>query len=710
MTHTYMARLVRQFGTENSAGLLAAWRWLYGQLLADQERWLLWSPVGLGLGIGIYFALPAEPPLALGIGLSLICAWILIRAHQQQASDSTRILLAIPAIIVLGFAAAELRAWQVKAPVLAKRDAYQVTGRVVSLENRVKDRRLVLDRVTLEGLSPHDTPKLVRVTVRQTEPVLRIGDDLDLRAVLMAPPEPVYPGGYDIARHLYFQRIGAVGFTLGEPVVRGRHPPSTFQLSLTRLRVSIAETVAEVLPGERGAVAAALLTGLRGGIPGDVWTNMQRAGIAHLLALSGLHVGLVAGAIFLCARYGLMLTPALVVRIPAKKLAALCAMAAAFGYTLLAGATIPTQRACMMTGVALLAILLDRNPFSMRLVAFAATMILLFRPEALLSVSFQMSFAAVLTLIAAYETGAGPMARRRPAVFSLSAYVIGLSVTSVIASMATAPFAIFHFQRFALFGIVANLLAVPITGLIVMPAGLLALIAMPFGLHALPLHVMGIGIDAVLRVAEAVSAWPLAALNVPQPPFVVLLLISLGGIWLCLWLRAWRYGAIVPIALALVIWVRSPPPDLIISGRSDLVLVNSGEQDGRVTIAGKDRFAQSIWLETLGEPKLEPWPQPDRPWQDVRCDGHGCLLERHGWRIALSNTPASLQRDCRQADLVVTAQSYARCPNDSAAMLGWLERRRAGTIALWLTSDGLQRESVQGTRGQRPWVRDSLAR
>ena len=215
----------------------------------------------------------------------------------------------------------------------------------------------------------------------------------------------------------------------------------------------------------------ALLTGLRGALPDEIWDQWAIAGIAHLLSISGLHLALVAGTLFFAVRIALALAPPLALRLPAKKLAALLALLGAFGYLLISGGTVPTQRAFAMTALALLAVMVDRNPFSMRLVAWAAFVVLLLRPESLLGASFQMSFGAVVALIAAYETGVA----RRPAGTTgldgrLLLYLAGIALTTIVASAATTPFSIYHFSRFPTYGIVTNLIAVPLTGVWIMPS------------------------------------------------------------------------------------------------------------------------------------------------------------------------------------------------------------------------------------------------
>ncbi len=262
------------------------------------------------------------------------------------------------------------------------------------------------------------------------------------------------------------------------------------------------------------------MVGERGAIPSDVRAAMQQSGLAHLLAISGLHLGLVAGFVFFAVRGALALWPGVVLRYPVKKWAA-AALSMSAVYLLLAGATVPTQRAFIMTGLILLAVIVDRRGISMRLVAWAAIVVLLIRPEALLSVSFQMSFAAVVALVATYEVAGGKVRQslgQRGIRQRLAVYLVSILLTTLVASTATAPFAAFHFNQFAAYSNVSNLIAIPIAAFWVMPLIVVSLVLMPFGLEGAVMPVLGVGIDIIIGVARAVSAWPGASLNVAAPP------------------------------------------------------------------------------------------------------------------------------------------------------------------------------------------------
>jgi competence protein ComEC len=387
------------------------------------------------------------------------------------------------------------------------------------------------------------------------------------------------------------------------------------------------------------------------------------------------------------------------------------ALAGSFGYLLLAGATVPTQRAFVMTALVLLAVLVDRSALSMRTVALAAGGILLLRPEALLGASFQMSFAAVIALIAVYEGGAVGLGRRgregvlpRPLL-----YLAGVTLTTLVASTATAPLTVYAFQRFATYGVVANLVAVPITAFWIMPAGLFGLLLMPLGLDGPCFVVMGLGVELVLATAATVAAWPGAAILTEQPPTGAIAAVTLGGLWLCLWRRPWRWLGTVGFALGVAIAAADRPPDLLVGGGGDLVAARL--EDGRLALSPwrRDSFVTDSWLRHAGQAEAAPWPESGAPaaaGDRLRCDGLGCIYWKEGRTIALTRRAEGLEEDCVRADLVVTALRIDRCPpGDGATVLGGRELWASHGTALRLTGAGIERRSVAAERGRRPWVR-----
>lgn len=668
--------------------------------LAERERWVLWTPALLGLGIAAYFALPADPPIWLAPVIALSAAAAAVAGRRQQGA-----LLGCLVVIIVagGFAAADLRTRTVAAPVLAKRlGPAAVEGRIAEVMGTSEGRRLVIEAPKISRLAPEKTPQRVRLSLPgDNGSKLVVGDLVRLRAMLMPPPGPVAPGAFDFARQAWFEGLGAVGFAVGtaERIAASKDGRFSLAAAVGRLRQHLAERIRLALPGPAGAVAAALMTGDRGAIPEAVLAAMRESGLAHLLAISGLHIGLVASLLFFAVRALLACCERLALRRPIKKWSAVAALLGAFAYLTLTGATVPTQRAFVMVALVLLAVLTDRSALSMRTVAWAALAILLLTPESLLSVSFQMSFAAVVALIATYEHfGPRLAAWRRQASWPRRAalYVAGIAVTTVVASLATMPFAAYHFNQISHYGLAANLLAVPLMALWIMPWAIATFLLVPFGLEAVALAPMGAGITAMLTIASTVASWPGAVSRLPSAPTPALALLVLGGLWLCLWSGRWRWAGVAPIALACALGLSARPPDLLIDDSGRLAAVRT--PDGGLGLSRRaSGYASDTWLRRAGQFTAAG----DGGFV---CDRAGCIAEREGELLAYVRDGRALAEDCRRAEVVLSAVPVRRrCP--ARLVVDRFDLWREGAHAIWLDGHVLQIETVAELRGNRPWAR-----
>jgi len=679
-------------------------------LAAEREQWLLWAPVAVGAGVAIYFALPSEPPLWLGVFVTWFGG---IAVLVLRRGSGWPILALGLALAGAGFLAGEIRTRIVAAPTLTDDlGPVQVTGRILDSETLPAGRRLLLEDLTIEGLPAEATPGRVRIRVNKIEDPLAPGDRIRLLASLTPPSAPFVPGAYDFQRDAFFQGVGAVGFALGaaELVTPAEDTGLWHGLSLriARLRDAIGQRILAAIPGRAGPVSAALVIGSQAGIDKTVMQAMRDSGLAHLLSISGLHVGFVAAIFFALVRGGLSLVPGIALRHPIKKWAAAAALLGTYGYMLLAGSPVPTQRAFLMTGLVMLAILVDRVAITLRLVAWAALAILLLRPEALVGPSFQMSFAAVTALVAAYEASREWRARRRADAGWMGRallYVGGLVFTSLIAGLATAPFALYHFNRFAGYGVVANMLAVPLTGIVAMPAAVAGVALMPFGLEAVPLAVMGWSVEGVIRIAEIVAAWPGSALLLPAMPPAGLVVATLGGLWLLLWRGRWRYWGLIPILLGMGSAALTRSPDLLISGEAELVAVRSAD-GGLAVNSRRGGLEAEIWLRRAGNAERDPWPTAGSgagagDW--LTCDAIGCIYAPGETVVALDWQAAALDEDCYRADVLVSLVPVEiDCPAD--LIVDRFDLWREGGHVIWLERDGPRLLSVGASRGDRPWV------
>ncbi|MGE0747812.1 MAG: ComEC/Rec2 family competence protein [Rhodospirillales bacterium] len=679
------------------------------RLGAERDRWALWLPVAFGVGIALYFALPSEPALWSGaVTAGAAAGWALLRWPRGDA------LAAVAgAAVAAGFATATLHARLADAPMLERPLGYAAfDGRVIEVEARPESVRLLLDRVTIAGLPTAKIPERIRITMRRPPADIRPGDRVSGRASLMPPSPPAAPGAFDFARGAYFDRLGAVGYTLGSP--RVDRPPAeafAFGLRVADLRLALTARIrAAVGDAAAGAVAAALVTGDRAAIPPEVNDAMRDSGLAHLLSISGLHLSLVAGIVLVTLRTLLAAVEPLALRRPIKKWAAAGALAVAFAYLQLSGGSVPTQRAFLMVAIVLVAVMADRTAVSMRSIALAAMAVMVMAPESMAGPSFQMSFAAVVALVATYEAAQPRLtAWRRDggALRRVWLYVAGTLLTTLVAGLATTPFGIYHFNRLQLYALAANLIAIPITGFWIMPFAVAAFALMPLGLDGWALAAMGWGVEAVIETAHIVASWPGAVWPVPAMPAWGLGLVALGGLWLCLWRGGWRLWGVPAIAAGIAGIAVTAPPDVLVDAGRRLLAVRG--EDGSVVIAGRRKtdFDADTWTRRAGRDGAAAWPEAGAAAGGrLRCDPLGCVYETAGQVVAFATDPAALAEDCRRATVVVSFASVRRraCARPEL-IIDSGRLRREGTHALWLSRGGIRVETVAADRGDRPWSR-----
>ncbi len=682
-----------------------------GLLERERPHWFLWWPVLFGAGIALYFGMTSEPELLTALMLPAGVLGMWIAAHRLYYM---RLLLGALLIVGTGFAAAKTRTEWVRAPVLERQmGPVTVKGVVTLVEPRSgKGQRLTLDVISLGDLPADKRPARARIRTMVGLDGLKPGHTITVKAMLGPPAAPSMPGDYDFGRAAWYQRLGAIGYARSPPVLDGaaRHSETGLGQALgetiERLRQEIGRRITAVLPGEQGAIATALITGERGAITTDTTNAFRDSGLLHILSISGLHMVIMAGAVFVLLRFLFATVPAIALRYPTKKWAAAAALVAAAAYLLISGSSVATVRSWFMTSIMLVAVLLDRPALSLRNVALAALVILALTPESLNDVGFQMSFAAVLSLIALYDALRGhlaldPTVEHGP--FRHAAhFMLGIVLSTMAASIAVAPFAAYHFHKSQQYAIIANLIAIPVCNVFLMPAGLASLIAMPFGLEAAPLGVMGASIDVMTATATAVAALPGAVSFIPAIPVASLVQMVLGGLWLALWRHRWRYAGAALVAGGIALTPFGDRPD-ILAGR-DGRLVALRQTDGTLALVmGRGAaFEARRWLERDGDPRQ---PAEAARATTVRCDGIGCTADVKGKRVAIARAAAALADDCREAQILVTALPRPDWCSGPATVIDMKALKSEGTHALYIADTGLVGiETVNRRRGARPWV------
>ena len=414
---------------------------------------------------------------------------------------------------------------------------------------------------------------------------------------------------------------------------------------------------------------------------------------------------------FFATRGGLALIPYLAVRLPIKKIAAAITLIALFCYLMLSGAAIPTERAFVMNGIVFAAILIDRLRISMRICAIAAAVVLLLAPESLAGVSFQMSFGAVVALLAVYETwgeALGRMLRRGSWARKTLGYAGGVAVTTMVVTIGTDPFQIYHFHHIALYSPLANVVAVPISALWTLPCGVIACLLMPFGLEPLALVPMGWGIDATIWVASHVSAIPGNVWPTPRLPVWGMVLVALGGLWLCLWQGRWRRWGVVGIAAGMATMLLSRPPDIVIADLGHFVAARAGGGDYYVIGGNDERITKSLFAEETGG-ELLPWPAAGASDDVLACAEGGCTYTARGKHVAMVLDDRGLPSGCGGVDAIVSQVPAGFACRHAIPVVDRIDTWRRGAVALWLDSGGITVTGANDRRGDRPWVPNPIS-
>lgn len=682
------------------------------------RRPFLWLPVASGAGVVLYFSAEREPSLALSGAAFAVTAFFaaLFRAHRRAFVVSI-----VLACVSGGFFSAVWRSARVDAPIVPRAGVGLLTGFVEELDPRRDGARFILRVASAEGLPEDVTPRRVRLTTRG-DPKFAAGDFIALKARVLPPAHAVLPGGYDFSRDAYFAGIGGVGNALGRietmPPPDPAPPSLRFFAAVDRLRNDLALRVYRQLGGDAGAIAAAMVTGKRDFLGEEARELIRRAGIFHIITISGVQMTLVAGIFFVGFRRLLALSRTLALNYPIKKWAASLAIVGAIFYDIATGSRVGTERALVMTTVMLTAVLFDRPSLSMRNLAQAALFVIAFEPEALLGASFQLSFAAVAALIAVYEArGALLAARREPPAFGLERSRLSSLRDNVAehllhgpgaplfatlcATSATASFMANDFHELSPYVLIGNPLTLAIIEFFAVPGALIGAVLYPLGLDGPVWRYVGLGIDLVTHIARLIAAAPGSSLYVKTFAPWAILFLALAVLSVVLW-RSWLFRAMaIPFAaIGLCGAANGDGFDIAVasSGEAAAVRLPSGE----LTLLGRrpQSFVGEQWLRADADPRASADARGG-----VACDKMGCVARAMNGRfVALVEDRQALIEDCGRVTILITRLIV---PDGCGAPIV-IDRRKlaeTGAVTLRFAGERIEWRMARGADEDRPWSR-----
>jgi len=679
----------------------------------EKNRFTLWFPVSFACGIIAYFCFSQTPSLWLAACLFLFFG--IAAVAEKQAFGRVFASLFI-LFFAAGFSLVAIRADLLHSPVLHKKTkTVEITGVIDDVDIRGSGQRLLFYKPLIKEMKTDETPVYVRVKVNTLKTRYQVGDKVTLKAVLMPPPLPAVPNGYDTPRKFYFQRLGAIGFAVSKvTVLQNNQGLNGF---ISRLRQKINFHFLSVMERQNAGVAMSLITGEQGANSKELADAYRTSGIAHILSVSGLHMSMLSGLVFAFIRLFLVFIPAISLRYNTKKIAAAVAILSAFCYLFISGASIPAIRAFIMVLIVLLAVILDRNALSIRSVTLAFFIILCIYPESVVSAGFQMSFAAVFALVAAFEVGVSKLNKRlvlvkiapdkkkvgsfgllkRIARFCFYWIIITL-LTDFIASFATLPFCTYHFDRIPVYSFLTNLIVAPLLAVLVMPFLALGTLLLPIWTDNFSLMIAEYGISLINKTAFWVQGLPHSTYIMPQMPSSVLAAIALGGFWLCLWQGKIRLFGLLPFALLLIYPKFYVYPDVLAYQGGKMFAVATASGDLLIEPGRANQMARETWLGKNGQDYTKyDKKAAKQAWKNgygdekvsLSCKNENlCYYKTKGKVIGFAKDYPSLKQACKQADIVFSTVN-AKAEYCKAPYL--IERRQMwknGTYELKISENG----------------------
>ncbi len=567
--------------------------YIHNNLCNEKYNLILWFPVFQCAGILTYFSLNFEPSCAFTISIFLLLSPILILIAILYRKYA---ILCISLIAVLiGFTASKFRTDSVNTHILDKeRYVKDIVATVKDINNKGSYEQFLLYEIKNTKFKLDN----IRISVRtKAEEGIKIGDQVKLSAKLFPPKIAPSEYAYDFARIAYYQKISATGFATSKIVLYKKAEARKFQEYIESFRQYIYENLQQNTKKPHADIISALLIGKKDGIDQKTMNAIRDSGIAHLFAISGLHLSFVAGLFFIVFRNLFAISETLTLKYNTKKISAFFTILPTTFYLLITGMQISAQRAYIMVILVLVAIIIERKYRGLIAIAFAASVILIVEPEAILKPGFQMSFSAVLALVASYQINANKLFK-----IKIIKYFVSIMISSIIASLATVPYTIYNFNYFSISGIITNLIAIPIVTLIIIPLGIIYVLLIPLGTQWIITPLMESPIDSVLYITNAIASLQYLVIPIRTFPASLIIIITLGLLWLCLWERNWRFFGIFFIVLGIFSRAMYTTPDILVS--ADNLAVK--EDDNLLySLTRKNRnFVVKTWAKQNGQNQI----------------------------------------------------------------------------------------------------------
>ncbi len=676
----------------------------------DRAPWLVVALIG---GIALWFRLAGPWQWIASIGVALIAA-LAATALWRDRPERTNVRMATVGFglaIALGVLLIWSRSAIVGAEPIERPVLTSIDGRVLDRRDKPAQGRVRITLAYRDAVSGSARKVRINVPLDHADPAIDDGARIRLRARLMPPAPPMLPGAYDFARTAWFGGLAATGSLVGPITVVEAAPRDDW--GLDRVQRALSAHVRGELGGSAGAIAAAFASGDRGAISEADEDAMRDAGLTHLLSISGLHVSAVIAAAYILAIRLLALWPWFALRVRLPLVAASIAAVAGIGYTLLTGAEVPTVRSCAAAMLVLGALALGREALSLRMVAVAAAFVIALWPESVIGPSFQMSFSAVIAIVALHQSAPvkrflGPQEETWRAKFAKRALM--LLVTGFVIELALMPIVLLHFHRAGIYGAFANVVAIPLVTFVSMPLIAIALTLDIVGLGAPAWWLAGQSLDLLLTIAHFTAAQPGSVKMMPQMSHLTFALFAVGGLWLALWHGRVRLLGLIPSALATVMLLHTPVPDILVSGGGQHVGITGEDERLLVLRDTRSEFTRDNLLELAG---MDGDPLPLAQWPGARCNPDFCVLtiERAGrsWHLLMARGRSMIEERalaaaCARADIVVASRWLPR----SCRPL-WLKAdgrllARTGGLAITLADE--QVHTVAQDQGNHGWWRD----